>query len=72
MKKETVTFIFIIILCMLLSTIAFPPFFKIFNRISPWILGIPFSAFWIFLVCILMSLTLIVWFIIENKRGDLD
>lgn len=72
MKKKYITSAFIIFLCLLLSTLVIPPVFQVFNRVSPWIFGIPFSVFWIFLICILMSLTLIIWYIVENKRGDLD
>jgi len=72
MKKKYITSAFIIFLCLLLSTLVIPPVFQVFNRVSPWIFCIPFSVFWIFLICILMSLTLIIWYIVENKRGDLD
>ncbi|KXH83793.1 hypothetical protein AU377_03235 [Sporosarcina sp. HYO08] len=72
MSRGKVTLIFFIFCWSVLSTLVVPPIFQYFNRIEPRVFGIPFLAYWILLVCIILSLTLIVWYIVEDKRGELD
>lgn len=72
MKRSTVTLIFLGINCLIFSTLVFPPFFAFFNRIEPWVLGLPFIQFWIIVAVILVSSSLIIWYKIEEKRGELE
>lgn len=51
---------------------AFPPFFGWANRIEPWVIGLPFSMFYLFLCVGLMSIGIIVQYIVEDKMGELD
>lgn len=72
LKRTTVTLLFLVFNCVVFSTLVFPPFFKYFNRIDPWVLGLPFSQFWIIVVVILVSSSLIVWYLVESIRGELE
>lgn len=70
MKSKTVTLLFYLFCWLMLGTLVIPPVFRIFNRIDPWVLGLPFVQFWVLLVILVISLTLIVWYKTEEKRGD--
>lgn len=72
MKRSTITLIFLSFNCLIFSTLVFPPFFAFFNRIEPWVFGLPFVQFWIIVVVILVSLSLIVWYKVEEIRGELE
>ncbi|RJS59354.1 hypothetical protein CJ483_04105 [Bacillus sp. PK3_68] len=72
MSRGKVTLCFFVFNWIVLSTLVVPPIFKYFNRIEPWIFGLPFLQFWIICVCFLISISLIVWYIVEDKRGELD
>lgn len=72
MSRGIVTFFFLMLNIMFFSTLVFPPFFKYINRIEPLVLGLPFVQFWILLVIFLVSVSLIIWYIVEDKRGDLE
>lgn len=72
MRRSTVTLIFFGVNCLLMSTIVFPPFFRFFNRIDPWIFGLPFVQFWILLIVLLVCCLLGLWYKVEEKRGELE
>lgn len=72
MSRGKVTLCFFIFCWLVLSTILVPPIFKFFNRIEPWVMGLPFVQFWILTVIVLLSITFVVWYWIERKRGELE
>lgn len=72
MKRGTVTLIFFCSIWAILSSIIFPPFFEFFNRIDPWIMGLPFVQFWILFVVLAVSTMLMIWYKVEEKRGELE
>lgn len=50
-----------IVACLLL-TLVFPPLFGAFNRIEPWILGMPFLVFWVFVINVaIATILLLLW-----------
>ncbi|KQL43993.1 DUF3311 domain-containing protein [Brevibacillus choshinensis] len=71
MSRGAVTITFFIICWLLLSTLVVPPIFRLFNRIEPWVLGMPFVQFWMLFVILVISILLIVWYKVEEKRGEL-
>nr|WP_318246814.1 DUF3311 domain-containing protein [Bacillus norwichensis] len=72
MRRGTVTLIFFCSIWAVLSTIVFPPFFRFFNRIDPWVIGLPFVQFWILLVVLAVCILLTIWYKVEEKRGELE
>lgn len=72
LTRGKVTLCFLILISLLFSTLLFPPIFNKINKIEPWILGLPFVQFWVILVVVLVSVSLIVWYVIEDKRGELE
>ncbi|PLR81457.1 hypothetical protein CVD25_09415 [Bacillus canaveralius] len=72
MTSGKITLIFVLFNCLMFSTLVFPPFFKLFNKIEPWIFGLPFVQFWIIFVITVISLSFIVWYKIEEARGELE
>lgn len=72
MKRSTISLFFIIFNVLVFSTLVFPPFFKYFNRIEPWVIGLPFIQFWIIMVVVLVSASLMIWYLIQHKRGELE
>lgn len=72
MSRGKVTLCFFVFNWLFLSTLVVPPIFKYFNTLEPWVFGLPFVQFWIICVCMIVSISLIVWYIVEDKRGELD
>lgn len=72
LTRGKVTFSFLILISLLFSTLLFPPIFNKINKVEPWILGLPFVQFWIILVVVLVSVCLIVWYVTEDRRGELE
>lgn len=72
MKRGKVTLIFFCLAWAALSTIVFPPFFRFFNRIDPWVMGLPFVQFWILFVIFIVCCLLAIWYKVEEKRGELE
>jgi hypothetical protein len=70
MDKKTLGFTLYFVLLTLLATL--PQVFDWSNRISPWILGMPFSIFWQLLIAVSFSVGLIVWYVADDRSGDLD
>ncbi|WP_338472571.1 hypothetical protein R4Z10_07460 [Niallia sp. XMNu-256] len=50
----------------------FPGVFDWANKIEPWILGLPFAIFYLFLCIALLGTGLCIQFFIESKLGELD
>ncbi len=50
----------------------FPGLFDLANRIEPWVFGLPFSMFYLFLCVALLCAGLCIQFFIESKLGELD
>lgn len=57
--------LFIILTC-------FPGIFDWSNRVEPFVIGMPFSYFWQILMNCFIFATLITWFLVDSKYGDLD
>lgn len=72
MTRGKVTLCFVVIISILFSTLLFPPIFNKINKVEPFILGFPFFQFCILLIVVLVSVSLIIWYLIENKRGELE
>lgn len=69
-RKKAIVFLIyysVVIICM-----TFPGIFDFANRINPRIVGLPFSAFYLFVCVGLLFLGLIVQYRIEDKTGELD
>lgn len=47
------------IVAFLILTLIFPPLFGEFNRVEPWILGMPFLVFWVFVINVVIAVILI-------------
>jgi len=71
-RRGTVTLLFFCSIWVVLSTIVFPPFFRFFNRIDPWVIGLPFVQFWILFVVLAVCILLTIWYKVEEKRGELE
>lgn len=71
MSRGAVTLTFFIICWLFMSTLVVPPIFRLFNRIEPWVMGMPFVQFWVLFVILAISIVLIVWYKVEEKRGEL-
>jgi len=48
-----------------------PPLFKLVNRVEPFVLGFPFSAFMIFVLGLFIAAMLVLLYEIQNRRGEL-
>jgi hypothetical protein len=48
-----------------------PPLFRLVNRVDPFVLGFPFSAFMIFVLGLFIAVMLVLLYRIQNKRGEL-
>lgn len=70
MDKKTLGFTVYFVLLTLLA--ALPQALDWSNRISPWVLGLPFSMFWQFLIAAAFSVGLIAWYVADARSGDLD
>ncbi|SDI31921.1 hypothetical protein SAMN05192534_13411 [Alteribacillus persepolensis] len=64
--------IFLIIITCLIALMIHPSIFQWANRIEPWILGIPFSAFWLILLNFCICGTFIVWYYTDTVKGNID
>lgn len=47
------------IVAFLVLTLVFPPLFSVFNRIEPWVMGVPFLVFWVFVINVVIAVILI-------------
>lgn len=72
MKRINHNVFFVITLLAILSLMIAPPIFKHVNRIEPFVFGLPFVTFWIVIMCLSMSFTLIAWYIVDLLKGELD
>lgn len=72
MKRLNHNVVFVIIQGGFLSLMVLPPFFKWANRVEPWIFGLPFVTFWIILLCLCMCFTMIAWYYVDAKKGNID
>ncbi len=48
-----------------------PPLFSLVNRVEPFVLGFPFSAFMIFALGLFIAVMLVLLYGIQNRRGEL-
>jgi uncharacterized BrkB/YihY/UPF0761 family membrane protein len=48
-----------------------PPMFNLVNRVEPFVLGFPFSAFMIFILGLFIAAMLVLLYWIQNRRGEL-
>ncbi|MCM3568110.1 hypothetical protein [Neobacillus mesonae] len=69
-RKKNIGFFIYYTLVIIFMT--FPGVFDLANKIDPWVLGLPFSAFYLFLCVSLLFLGLIFQYRIEDKLGELD
>ena len=42
------------------------------NRIEPFVLGLPFSIFWVLFMAFLSFVGFFAWYALDAKNGDLD
>ncbi|WP_096391168.1 hypothetical protein [Halopenitus persicus] len=70
LDRRTVVFAFGVYFVVLFATVM-PPFFSFFNRMEPFVFGLSFVLFWVFLVSVLIALGLATLYWVEAKRGEL-
>lgn len=58
------------IVALLLFSVIFPPLFAVFNRIEPWVLGMPFLQFWLEVVGLGIAVSLLVLWRIDEKEAE--
>lgn len=62
MNFKYLRYIMLFIIGFLFISMIFPPLFSVFNRIEPWVLGMPFLQFWILVFGFGVSIAmLILW-----------
>lgn len=49
-----------------------PGLFDMTNHIEPWVLGLPFSMFWQFLMAFMFCVGFFAWYRLDDKSGELD
>lgn len=59
------------IVAFLILTLVFPPLFSEFNRIEPWIMGMPFLVFWVFVINVVIALILILLWRTDKAIHDI-
>lgn len=72
MKQRKHTIFFGVLAYFFIAIGALPGFFDWSNRIDPWILGLPFSMFWLFFTNICIIIILFLWYFVDNATGELD
>jgi hypothetical protein len=69
-KRKNILFLSyysLITICM-----TFPGLFDLANRIDPWIFGLPFAVFYLFVCIGLLCGGLLVQYYVEDRLGELD
>jgi len=56
------------IIVVLFATVLLPPVFGLFNRVEPWILGMPFLQFWLLVVTFGSCIALTILWRMEEGR----
>lgn len=69
-KKKNI--FFLVYYSVLIILMTFPGLFEIANRIEPWILGLPFIVFYLFMCVGLLCAGLLCQYLVEDKIGELD
>ncbi|MDN7245632.1 hypothetical protein QWY16_09175 [Planococcus shenhongbingii] len=64
--------IFLIYYSVITACMTFPGLFDLANTIEPWVIGLPFSIFYLFSCVALLCTGLCVQFFVERKLGELD
>lgn len=64
--------IFLLITGFILALIIHPSIFNWYNRIEPWVFGLPFSTFWVIFWNLCICVTLIAWYYTDSVKGELD
>ncbi|RLL43940.1 hypothetical protein D8M04_13645 [Oceanobacillus piezotolerans] len=64
--------IFLIYYSLITICMTFPGIFDLANKINPWVFGLPFVIFYLFLCIALLCAGLCIQFFIESKLGELD
>ncbi len=72
MSDKALTWLFCIAIGVNIALASFPGIFDWSNTIKPWVLGMPFAAFWQLLLSTLAIACFAIWYLIEDKRGSLD
>ncbi|MDO5718986.1 MAG: hypothetical protein Q4P34_08375 [Tissierellia bacterium] len=70
--KKIRTLLIIVAIAMVCTLIIPPVFNKFFNKIEPWIFGLPFLIFWIITINIVIALILLALWIIDNKLEEVN
>jgi hypothetical protein len=70
LDRRTVVFAFGIYFVGLFATVM-PPLFGFFNRMEPFVFGLSFVLFWVFLVSVLIAAGLAALYWVESVRGEL-
>jgi hypothetical protein len=55
-----------------MALITLPPITAVIDRVHPYIMGMPFMQFFLFIVPIALAAWLIIWFLLECKIEDRD
>lgn len=71
-SRRNKSIVFILYYSVVTICMTFPGIFDFANRINPRIVGLPFSAFYLFVCVGLLFVGLIVQYRIEDKTGELD
>lgn len=68
-KKQKLSLVILALL--LIATLVIPPLFDgVFNRIEPWVCGMPFLIFWLVAVNIMVAVILfILWLMDRNQEA---
>ena len=57
------------IIFLLFATVLIPPVFGLFNRLDPWVLGMPFLQFWLLVVNFGSCVCLTIMWKLEEQGG---
>lgn len=70
MDRRTTGFVLALTVQVALATLPAP--FAWSNRVEPEVLGLPFAMFWQFLLAVTINATLIAWYLLDARSGDLE
>ncbi len=59
-------YLMLFIIGFLFFSLIFPPLFSVFNRIEPWVLGMPFLQFWLLVFSFGVSAAMLVLWKIDG------
>jgi len=70
-RKGTLSTVIGVLVVIAYLFVLVPPLFKLVNRVEPFVLGFPFSAFMIFVLGLFIAAMLVLLYEIQNRRGEL-